>query len=77
MGIRVQATGLKLGEVLEQAIENIDGFVYATGDEMREQGDIVIGNMTVGNPAAAPVAHMMSGEQVLLVGIQQTAIGSG
>jgi hypothetical protein len=44
---------------------------------VREQGDIVIGDMAVGNPTAAPVAHMMGGEQVLLLGLQQAAIGSG
>ena len=59
MGIGVQGIRLEGREIHEQAIEDIDRFPDATGDEVVEQGHLGIANMMIGNAPEAPVAHMM------------------
>ena len=77
MRIGIQGVGLQGGVVLEQAIENVDRFPHAAGDEVAEQGDIRITDMVVRDASETAIPHMMRAQQIVLDECDVGAIGNG
>jgi hypothetical protein len=58
MGIRVDAFGVKVGQVLQKCIENVGCFIGAAGNKAAEERDIIIGNVPIGDAAGFAIADM-------------------
>jgi len=55
LGIRVDSIRLDVGLVLLQPLDDVDGLPDAAGNEVAEQGHIVVGNVVIGNAAVSDV----------------------
>jgi hypothetical protein len=51
--------------VFEESFDDVHGLPDAAGDEVREERDVVVGDVVVGDPAIAAVADVRLGEQVV------------
>ena len=60
LGIAMQNVRLDVRFVLGQAIKNVDGLPGATRDEMREQRDVGVADVIVGDTAIASVPTAFS-----------------
>ena len=69
LGLRVAMDdlGLDVGRVGQQAIEDVDALVHATGNEVAEQRHVFVGHMVVADAAVAAVADVVLRQQVVLV----------
>ena len=56
LGVAMQRVGPNVGSVLGQAVEDVHGLPNAAGDEMREQRNVVVTDVIVGNAAIIPFA---------------------
>lgn len=70
VGICAHAFGLQVRQVPEQGIEDVGGFIGAAGDESAEQGNIVVGNVAIGDSAGLSKADMVLSQQIVLVGFE-------
>ena len=80
LGVGVQRIGLDDGLVLQQAVEDVDGFPHTAGNEAVEQRDVVVGDVVVGDAALAAiaaVADVSGAEQVALAQRDVGAVGDG
>lgn len=75
VGIGMHRVGLDVAGVLVERIEDVGTFVGAARDEVVEQGDVQIGEVVVADPAEAPVADVVLGQQVALVEIPLGPVG--
>ena len=73
----MQNVGLYVRFVLGQAIENIDRLPSSTRDEMREQRDVVIADVIVGDTALTSVADVALRQQIVFVQVPLGAVGGG
>jgi len=58
VGVGVDGIRLEVGTVLQQGIEDVDGFPYTAGDEVAEQRDVGRRDVVLGDPAIAAVADV-------------------
>ena len=77
LGIGMEGIGTNLRPVGQQAIENVDRFPDATGNEAAEQRDVGVGDVVIADPAPAAIAEMVFTEQILFVDVPLGAVGSG
>ena len=63
--------------VLEQAIEDIDRFPDATGNEATEQGDVGVRDVVVADPTPPAIANVVFTEEVLFVDVPLGAVRRG
>jgi len=49
--------------------------MHPAGNELTEQGDVIVGDMAIRDTAGTSVTDMMRGEQVVVVGGYQGSIG--
>ena len=71
----MQRVGPDVGLVLGQAVKDVHGLPNAAGDEMREQRDVIVADVIVGNAAIPAVADMALRQQVVLVQVPLCAVG--
>ena len=62
----MERIGLDVGPVLQQPVQDVDGFPDAARDEASEQGDGAVGDVVVGDAAIATVADVAGAEQIVL-----------
>jgi hypothetical protein len=67
LGIAMNCIWLENRLVFEQAIQYVNGFPNATGDEMTEQSDIGVRDMMVGDTTIATVANMTFTQKVVFI----------
>lgn len=65
--IAVDRIRFDVGTVLDQAVEDVDGFMNAARDELAEQRDVHVGHVVVADPAVSAITNVVFGQQVLLV----------
>jgi hypothetical protein len=59
LSIPMYDIGLDIGSVLDQTIQDVDGFPDTARNEVREQRDIGIADMVVGNSTIASITDMV------------------
>ena len=75
LGLGVDRVGLGVGQVPQQALDDVDRFPDAAGDEVAEQRDVVVGDVVVGDPAVAAVADVRLGQEVVDQRVDLRAVG--
>jgi hypothetical protein len=63
--------------ILEQAIENIDGFPDTAGAEVTEQGDVRVTDMMVRDAPATAIPHMLLAQEIVPEEGNVRTIGTG
>jgi hypothetical protein len=63
--------------VLQQAVEDIDRFPDATGNEATEQGDVGVRDVVVADPTSPAIANVVFAEEVLFVDVPLRAVRGG
>ena len=77
VSVGVDGIRLEVGTVLQQGIEDVDGFPYTAGDEVAEQRDVGRRDVVVGDPAIAAVADVALAQEVVLTQLHVGAVGDG
>ena len=75
LGIGMEYVGLDVRRILQETIENVDGFPYPTWDKVAEQCDVRVRDVIVSDPAIPPIANMVFRQQVLFIEVPLHAIG--
>lgn|GEM_PF-4723590 len=74
LSIAMQGVWLDIRRVLGESIQDIHCFPDATGNEMREQRDIRVADVVVGNATIAAVTDMTLRQQIIFVQIPLGAV---
>lgn len=77
LGISVQCVGLNIGAVLQKAVEDMDGLLDSAGNEAGKKGNIVVGDMMVGDAAISAVSNVGGTEKIVLAQRHMAAVGNG
>ena len=77
MRVGVQDAWLDRGWVVEQAVQNMHGLPNAAGNEGREQRDIVVGDVVVGDAAVAAIADVPGTDEIVLTQHDVRAVRDG
>src|SRR3546814_16110418 len=70
-------SGLNVGPVGQQPVEDVDRLVDAARDGVAEQRDVLVGHVVITDAAIAAVADVVLRQQVLLVDAPFGAVGRG
>ena len=65
LGVGVDRVRIHVRALLEQPLDDVHGLPHAARDEVREQRDVVVGDVVVGDPAVPAVADVPLGQQVV------------
>jgi hypothetical protein len=75
LGVGVDRVRLGVGQVPQHALDDVDGLPDAARDEVREQRDVVVSDVVVGDPAVAAVADVRFGQEVVDQRVDLRAVG--
>ena len=75
LGVGVDRVRLGVRALFEESFDDVDGFPDAAGDEVREERDVVVGDVVVGDPAVAAVADVRLGQEVVDQRVDLGAVG--
>ena len=66
LGVGMQSVGLDFRLVLQQPVQDMDGFPDAAGDEAGEERNVAVGDVVVGDAAIGAVANVLGAEEIVL-----------
>ena len=75
LGVGVDGIWLDGGFVLQQRVQDVDGFPHAARYEAGEERDVGVGDVVVGDPTIAAVAEVLRSHQVILPQLHMGAVG--
>lgn len=67
LGVRMNGVRPNVRLILQEPIENIDGFPDSAGYKMRKQGDVSIRDMVITDTAIASIRNVIFREKILLI----------
>jgi hypothetical protein len=73
--VGMQRVRLDLRAVFQKAVQDVDGFPDAAGDEGCEQRNIAVGDVVIGDAAIPAVADVSGAEQVVLTQRDMGTVG--
>ena len=65
LGVGVDRVRLRIRLLAQEPFDDVDGLPHAARDEVREQRDVVVGDVVVGDPAVPAVADVRLREEVV------------
>lgn len=77
MGIGVDPFRVLIGQVFQEGIQYVRGFISAAGDKAAEQSDVVIRYVPVSNTPGLAVPDVVFGQQVVFIGLKVSTIRGG
>jgi hypothetical protein len=77
LGVGMQRVRLDLGPVLQQPVQDMDGFPDAARDEAGEERDVAVSDVVVGDAAIGAVADVLGAQEIVLAQLHVRAVGDG
>ena len=74
MRIGIESGGVNFTERILKNVENVGRLVYSTPNEATEQGNVIVGDVPIGDSARSAIAKVSRCHQIISKGLEMRAV---